>query len=149
MSFQAKAQGKTQKATPPNESHPHMRIPAAIRSGKYNKFHNVPFLVKRTCLPPRVFWNGDLSKFTDYKLAIQGHCRQSGASYIIKADFIELYLEQGDLAIECPPYKGRITLEQLEQDTMWFYGMLESSLRGAQGKSALIKHTLTEDGIKT
>ena len=110
--------------TPYPKEHPHMRIPAAIRSRRHNKFHNATFLVKRTCLPPRVFWNGDLSKFSDYKLDIQGHCRQSGASYIIKTVFIELYLEQGYLVIEFPPYNSSLTLEQFEKDKMWFYGML-------------------------
>ena len=59
-----------------------------------------------------------------------------------------MYILQGDLVVSTPPYAGVLLLEQFSSDKGWLYGMLETSLRGSQGKAALLKYENSEDGVK-
>ena len=151
----------------------HGKIPPTIREGE-SKFHGLPVgeidpeyyvhpnywknintitekareptLVKRPVLSRKLIWRGELSTFTTYKRVIAGHCRQAGAGYIVQPKFLELYEKHGEGALK-HMNNTTITKEQLEFDKCWFYGMLESSIRGCYGGKQLMEYEYSQDGI--
>ena len=164
-----KRESKKSKSTCSNKSNIQDNIPETIREGQ-NKFHalgevdpedyihpnywktinqitektKAPALIKRSVISSKLVWSGDLEKFTTYKKIITGHCRQSGAGYIVQSKFLDLYEQDKDNILD--HYKT-ITPEQLEYDKEWLYGMLESSMRGHFGMTQLMKHEEDKDGV--
>ena len=50
---------------------------------------------KRSSLPSTAKYNGDVTKFKEFRNAVEGHYRQQQASYLFNKEFVKQYTEHG------------------------------------------------------
>jgi len=121
----------------------------ALRSWEYPTSRGIPSPreEKRTPLPARYTWNGDLATFDEFQEQVEGHYGQVGAGYLFMEDFQERYMLNG---ISCwIDFKSFVSSEQqAKRDICALYGALRSACKNGIGKSMLVPFKKEQDGIK-
>jgi hypothetical protein len=134
---------------------PHVGPPSALTGSVRSnspRSRDVPKV--GSSLNDRVYWDGQLSTFRNFKTAITGHMLQMGAAYLVNSDFHHSYvryllanmdyLDSEDFRLAYP----EVSPAQACLDRTYLYGMLLSSNRNGERKF-LLKYSRTQDGIST
>ena len=105
--------------------------------------------VKRTTMPARITWDGEVTKFLAYKKQVTGFFMQCGAGYLFNKEFQALWLQYGE---DCllhfdTHHNARLNKAQMKDDIELLYGALTSSLTNMAGDDHLLAYQDTHDGL--
>ena len=103
--------------------------------------------ITRHTLPTKYTWDGSMDSFPVFQAQVEGFYSQIGAGYLFLEDFQSRYLMNGT---QCWIYfqDNVHSQSQTKKDIEALYGALKTACQSGVGKSAILSHKKTQDGVR-